>query len=127
MPTYTAPIRDMEFVLNDVLNVQSASVQGYDELEPDFLSAILTEAGKITSEVLAPLNSVGDKEGCVFENGVVRTPTGFKAAFDQVREGGWTGIDCDPDMAAKACPISWELRSAKCLPARIWPLACIKA
>src|SRR6056300_1280517 len=97
MPTYTAPIRDMEFVLNDVLNVQSASVQGYDELEPDFLSAILTEAGKITSDVLAPLNSVGDKEGCVFENGVVRTPTGFKAAFDQVREGGWTGIDCDPE------------------------------
>jgi len=104
MPTYTAPIRDMEFVLNDVLNVQSASVQGYDELEPDFLSAILTEAGKITSDVLAPLNSVGDKEGCVFENGVVRTPTGFKAAFDQVREGGWTGIDCDPEYGGQGMP-----------------------
>ncbi len=54
---------------------------------------MLEEAGKLTSEVAAPLNVVGDTEGCVLENGVVRTPTGFKDAFDQVREGGWTGLD----------------------------------
>ncbi len=104
MPTYTAPVRDMEFVLNDVLKVQSAGITGYDELDADFLSAILNEAGKITSEVLAPLNAVGDKEGCHFENGVVRTPTGFKDAFDQVRNGGWTGIDCDPEYGGQGMP-----------------------
>ena len=104
MPTYTAPVRDMEFVLNDVLKVQSAGIQGYEELEADFISAILNEAGKITSEVLAPLNAVGDKEGCHFENGIVRTPKGFKDAFDQVRDGGWTGIDCDPEYGGQGMP-----------------------
>jgi alkylation response protein AidB-like acyl-CoA dehydrogenase len=104
MPTYTAPVRDMEFVLNDVLKVQSAGIQGYEELEAEFISAILNEAGKITSEVLAPLNAVGDKEGCHFENGIVRTPEGFKDAFDQVRDGGWTGIDCDPEYGGQGMP-----------------------
>ena len=104
MPTYTAPVRDMEFILNDLLKVQSAGIQGYEELEADFISAILNEAGKITSEVLAPLNAVGDKEGCHFENGIVRTPKGFKDAFDQVRDGGWTGIDCDPEYGGQGMP-----------------------
>ena len=104
MPTYTAPVRDMEFVLNDVLKVQSAGIQGYEELEAEFISAILNEAGKITSEVLAPLNAVGDKEGCHFENGIVRTPKGFKDTFDQVRNGGWTGIDCDPEYGGQGMP-----------------------
>ena len=104
MPTYTAPVRDMEFVLNDVLKVQSAGIQGYEELEAEFISAILNEAGKITSEVLAPLNAVGDKKGCHFENGIVRTPKGFKDAFDQVRDGGWTGIDCDPEYGGQGMP-----------------------
>ena len=104
MPTYTAPVRDMEFVLNDVLKVHSAGIQGYEELEAEFISAILNEAGKITSEVLAPLNAVGDKEGCHFENGIVRTPKGFKDAFDQVRDGGWTGIDCDPEYGGQGMP-----------------------
>ena len=104
MPTYTAPVRDMEFVLNDVLKVQNAGIQGYAELEAEFISAILNEAGKITSEVLAPLNAVGDKEGCHFENGIVRTPKGFKDAFDQVRDGGWTGIDCDPEYGGQGMP-----------------------
>ena len=71
MPSYTAPIKDMQFVLHNVLNVTGSTIPGYDELEPDFTSAILEEAGKLTSEVLAPLNAVGDKEGCRLENGVV--------------------------------------------------------
>ena len=93
MPSYTAPTRDMQFILHDVLNVSEKDTPGYAELEPDFTNAVLEEAGKIASEVLSPLNPVGDTEGCVLENGVVRTPTGFKAAFDQVREGGWTALD----------------------------------
>jgi len=64
----------------------------------------LEEAGKITSQVLAPLNAVGDQEGCHFENGVIRTPAGFKDAFEQVKEGGWTGIDCDPEFGGQGLP-----------------------
>ena len=104
MPTYTAPTKDMQFVLHDVLNVSASSVPGYADLEADFTSAILEEAGKLTSDVLAPLNAVGDKEGCRLENGVVYTPTGFKAAFDQVREGGWTGLDMPEQYGGQGMP-----------------------
>ena len=82
MPSYTAPIKDMQFVLHDVLNVTASSTPGYDELEADFTSAILEEAGKLTSEVLAPLNAVGDQEGCRLENGVVYTPKGLRTVLE---------------------------------------------
>ncbi|WP_299402887.1 acyl-CoA dehydrogenase C-terminal domain-containing protein [uncultured Roseobacter sp.] len=104
MPRYTAPTKDMQFVLHDVLNVTGQDIPGYDELEADFTSAILEEAGKLTSEVLAPLNVVGDTEGCVLENGVVRTPTGFKAAFEQVKEGGWPGLDMPEEYGGQNMP-----------------------
>ena len=55
--------------------------------------------------MIAPLNEVGDREGCVLENGVVRTPTGFKDAFDQMKEGGWTALDCDPDYGGQGMPV----------------------
>ena len=93
MPTYTAPIRDMEFVLNEVLGVAASDVPGYGDLEPGFTSAILEEAGKIASDVLTPLNATGDREGCRLENGVVYTPKGFKEAFAAMKEGGWNGLD----------------------------------
>ncbi len=104
MPTYTAPNRDMAFLLHEVLEVHNSDIPGYDELDSDITSAVLEEAGKLASEVLAPLNPVGDTEGCRLENGVVSTPTGFKAAFDQMREGGWTGLDCDPDYGGQGMP-----------------------
>mgnify|MGYP006272586559 CR=1 FL=1 len=104
MPTYTPPLRDFAFVLHEALRVHDSDVTGYDELEPGFTSAILEEAGKIASEVLAPLNLPGDREGCVLENGVVRTPAGFREAFDTLREGGWTGLDCDPDYGGQGMP-----------------------
>ena len=83
MPTYTAPTKDMQFVLHDVLKISQAKTPGYADLEPDFTGAILEEAGKLTMEVLAPLNVTGDKEGCRLENGVVYTPKGFKEAFEK--------------------------------------------
>ena len=104
MPSYTPDTRDMAFLLHDVMKVEAKDIPGYDELDPSFTSAILEEAAKISSEVLAPLNRVGDLEGCKLENGVVRTPTGFKDAFDQVRDGGWTGLDCDPEYGGQGLP-----------------------
>ncbi len=104
MPIYTPPQKDMEFILHDVLKVHESATPGYSELEPDFTGAILEEAGKIARDVMAPLNEVGDREGCTLENGVVRTPAGFKEAFDLLREGGWTGLDCDPEYGGQGMP-----------------------
>ena len=104
MPTFAAPIRDLQFVLQNLLKVSEQDIPGFEDLDADFTSAVLVEAGKIANEVLAPLNAVGDTEGCTLENGIVRTPTGFKAAFDQVREGGWTAMDCDPEYGGQGLP-----------------------
>lgn len=104
MPSYTAPVKDLQFVLHEVLKASASDISGYSELEPDFTAAVLEEAGKICSDVLAPLNAVGDKEGCSLENGVVRVPTGFKEAFDQVREGGWTGLDMPEEYGGQNMP-----------------------
>ncbi|MGJ8602943.1 MAG: acyl-CoA dehydrogenase C-terminal domain-containing protein [Marivita sp.] len=104
MPSYTAPVKDMQFILHDVLNVSAQDIPGYDELDPAFTGAVIEEAGKLASDVLMPLNGVGDTQGCVLDNGVVRTPDGFKAAFDQMRDGGWTALDCDPEYGGQGLP-----------------------
>ncbi|GGW44062.1 acyl-CoA dehydrogenase [Gemmobacter lanyuensis] len=104
MTTYTAPIKDMQFLLQDVLKVTEAGIPGYEDLDRAFTAAVLEEAGKVASEVLAPLNSVGDRDGCVLENGVVRTPEGFKAAFAAMKDGGWTALDCDPAYGGQGLP-----------------------
>ncbi|MBT8412853.1 MAG: acyl-CoA dehydrogenase family protein, partial [Boseongicola sp.] len=104
MPTFTPPVKDMQFLLHEVLKVSESDTPGYDELEADFTGAVLEEAGKIAANVLQPLNSVGDEEGCTLENGVVRTPKGFKEAFAMMAEGGWTGLDCDPEYGGQGMP-----------------------
>jgi hypothetical protein len=78
MPSYTAPTKDMQYVLHDVLKITDAGIAGYEDLDRDFTAAILEEAGKISAEVLAPLNPVGDTEGCRLENGIVYTPDGLQ-------------------------------------------------
>lgn len=104
MTTYSAPIRDMQFVLHDLLAISGQDLPGYGDLDRDFTQAVLDAAGKIAAEVLAPLNAVGDRQGCTLENGVVHTPQGFAEAFEQLREGGWTALDCDPDYGGQGMP-----------------------
>ncbi len=104
MPSYTPPIKDIQFVLHDLMKVSESDVPGYNELERDFTGAVLEEAGKIAANVLQPLNAVGDEEGCQLENGVVRTPEGFKDAFAQMAVGGWMGLDCDPEYGGQGMP-----------------------
>ncbi|GGL66641.1 acyl-CoA dehydrogenase C-terminal domain-containing protein [Wenxinia marina] len=104
MPSYTAPTRDLQFVLHDLLKISDSDIPGYADLDRDFTAAIIEEAGRLSSEVLAPLNAVGDREGCRLENGVVRTPTGFREAFDQLREGGWTALDCAEEYGGQGLP-----------------------
>ncbi|HHL22783.1 MAG TPA: acyl-CoA dehydrogenase [Aliiroseovarius sp.] len=104
MPAYVPPTDEMTFLLHEVLEADRADIPGYEEMSPDFTAAVLDEAGKLARDVLAPLNPVGDREGCRLDNGVVRTPTGFKDAFDQMRQGGWTGLDCDPEYGGQGMP-----------------------
>jgi hypothetical protein len=91
MPHYTAPTKDMAFVLHETLRISELSTRGYADLDADFTSAVLEEAGKLAMDVTAPLNPVGDEQGCTLENGVVRTPDGFKEAFETVAEGWLDG------------------------------------
>ena len=104
MPIFNAPTKDLQFVLQDFLKVSEQDIPGFDELDRDFTAAVLEEAGKVANDVLAPLNPVGDTEGCVLENGIVRTPKGFKEAFDVMKEGGWTAMDCDEAYGGQGLP-----------------------
>ena len=104
MPSYTAPTKDIQYVLHDLLNVSGSDIPGYGDLEPEFTEAILDAAGQLSGEVLAPLNAVGDKEGCRLENGIVYTPTGFKDAFEQMKDGGWTGLDMPEEFGGQGMP-----------------------
>src|SRR5690606_23392841 len=104
MPIYTPPIRDLQFALHDVLGLSQTGLPGHDELERDFTEAVLDAAGKLASEVLAPLNAIGDQQGCRLVNGVVRPPEGFGKAFEAMKEGGWTALDCDPEYGGQGMP-----------------------
>ena len=89
MATYTAPLRDMRFVFHELFNGGDLqNLPGYSDFSGDTVDAILEEAAKLAQEVLFPLNRSGDEEGCHYENGVVRTPKGFKEAYAQFIAGG---------------------------------------
>lgn len=108
MTAYNAPIRDMRFTLNHVVGLdQVAGLPGFDVVTPDLADQVLEEAGKLARDVLAPLNRVGDKEGAVLENGVVRTATGFRDAYWQYVDGGWNAVPFDPEFGGQGLP--WTL------------------
>ena len=121
MPIYNAPVKDTQFILQEMLGVSALDIPGYEDLEGDFTSAVLEEAGKIAGEVLAPLNGVGDKEGCTLENGVVRTPKGFKEAYDLMREGGWPALDMDPDYGGQGMPVILNVARRRSTLGHAWP------
>jgi alkylation response protein AidB-like acyl-CoA dehydrogenase len=105
MTVYKAPLRDYRFVLNELFDVgELATFPGYEDATPDLFESVLEEGAKLCEEVLFPINRSGDEEGCTFENGVVRTPKGFKEAYDTFREGGWTALACDPAYGGQGLP-----------------------
>jgi alkylation response protein AidB-like acyl-CoA dehydrogenase len=106
MPTYKAPVDEVQFLLSDVFHVERyANLPGFSELTPDVVGAVFDEAAKLTENVLAPLNRVGDIEGCKrHDDGRVTTPTGFKDAYNQMREGGWIGIAVPEQYGGQGLP-----------------------
>ena len=107
MPIYKAPIQDNLFLLNDVFHIeQHADIPGYADLSADILEATLNEAAKLSEQVLAPLNRVGDTEGCRrHDDGSVTTPKGFKEAFKQFAEGGWMGVSAPVEFDGQGLPV----------------------
>ncbi len=109
MPVYNPPLRDMQFVMHEVLKVTDdfQAIPQHAETDADTINAVLDEAGKFASQVLFPLNISGDTEGCRLDGKTheVTTPTGFKAAYKTYVEGGWAALSCDPAYGGQGLPL----------------------
>ena len=108
MPIYNAPLRDQRFVLFELLDSENElkSLPPFAEVDAETINAVLEEGARFASQVVHPLNVVGDKEGCRYEgDGVVTTPTGFKEAYRQYVEGGWPSLSSDPEYGGQGLPI----------------------
>ncbi|MDP5007933.1 MAG: acyl-CoA dehydrogenase C-terminal domain-containing protein [Glaciimonas sp.] len=109
MGQYIAPLRDMQFVMHELLNVEAELKQlpKHAEIDADIINQVLEEGGKFTSQVLFPLNHSGDREGCHYdkETKAVTTPKGFKEAYQQYVEAGWAALSCDPEFGGQGLPL----------------------
>ncbi len=110
MPSYTPPLKDMQFLLHEVLHAVDTwrVMPAHADMDADTLAAILDEGGKFASEVIFPLNQVGDQQGCQLDVATheVKTPEGFKAAYAQYVQGGWPSLSCDPAYGGQGLPIA---------------------
>src|SRR5919205_157235 len=105
MSTYTAPLKDMRFVLNELAGLDDiAKLPGYQDATPDTVDAILQEAAKFASGVLDPINYSGDQEGSKWSAGEVRTPKGFREAYKQFCEGGWNALPFEAEWGGQGLP-----------------------
>lgn len=108
--TYVAPLKDYHFLLHDVLGAEALSqTELYSDATLDIYDAVLEEASKFAEGVLAPLSRSGDEQGCIFKNGMVSTPDGFKEAFAQFVEGGWPGLSLDHAYGGQSLPHSLHM------------------
>ncbi|PRH81984.1 acyl-CoA dehydrogenase C-terminal domain-containing protein [Arenimonas caeni] len=130
MNRYTAPVRDMKFALYDVIEADKLYAKlGIEHAQRDLLDAVMEEAARFNETVLAPLNSVGDEHGCEFDKatGSVKTPPGYKEAYAQFVEGGWTALTAPEQFGGQALPESFgatlkEMIDAACLSWGNYPL-----
>jgi alkylation response protein AidB-like acyl-CoA dehydrogenase len=105
MPSYTPPLGDIRFLLSRVLDADQLShFKGYEDATTDLMLSVAEEGGRLCAEIIAPLNQKGDAEGCTYDNGEVRTPAGFKAAYDAYREAGWTAMIAPTEFGGQGLP-----------------------
>jgi alkylation response protein AidB-like acyl-CoA dehydrogenase len=105
MATYKAPLKEMEFVLQEVAGLRDLNaLERFAEATPDLVMGVLEEAAKLVEGTIAPLNRSGDEEGCRFEKGNVFTPAGFKQAYELYTQGGWGGLALDPEYGGQGLP-----------------------
>ena len=108
MPTYKAPLRDQQFVLHEVLGAVDALKQmpRYADIDVDTVNQVVEEAARFCEEVLQPINRSGDEEGCTYDAATksVKTPAGFKEAYDAFREAGWQGLAAESEYGGQALP-----------------------
>ena len=105
MSEYKAPIKDMLFVLKELAGLDGVvKLPGCEEVSEDLVAQILEENGRFSSEVLAPLNQVGDQEGSSLKDGAVTTPKGFKAAYQQFVDGGWNALQFPAEYGGQGLP-----------------------
>jgi alkylation response protein AidB-like acyl-CoA dehydrogenase len=109
MPSYTPPLRDMQFVMHELLNAgeELKPMARYADVDADTINAVLEEGGKFASEVIFPLNKSGDEEGCKLDQAThaVTTPKGFKQAYEQYIAGGWPGLSGDAEYGGQGLPL----------------------
>ena len=121
MSDYAAPLRDIRFAMTEIAGLDRViALPGMEEISADLVDAVLTEAGRFADEAVAPLNRVGDIQGAVLENGVVRTADGFREAYRQFCEGGWNGAPFDPEYGGQGLP--WLVSTAL---TEMWQSACL--
>ena len=102
---YTAPLKDMQFVINELIDIDAlSSYPNFEDVSPDLIEAILSEAGKVASDVLSPLNKVGDSQGSHLKDGKVVVPEGFTEAFKLFSESGWMSVDQTPEFGGQGLP-----------------------
>lgn len=108
MPQYSAPLEDMQFVLHDCLNITQhyADLGFSDAADESLVNAVIDEAGKFAADVLSPINHSGDQQGCQLKDGVVTTPTGFKQAYQQYCEAGWSALGFSTEYGGQGLPHS---------------------
>jgi len=107
MPRYQAPLRDMRFVMFELLDAETVlkAMPKYADIDADTINAVLEEAAKFAEQIAFPLNQTGDREGCTINDGVVTTPTGFKQAYQRFVEDGWPALSCDPKFGGQGLPV----------------------
>ncbi|WP_337058740.1 acyl-CoA dehydrogenase C-terminal domain-containing protein [Pseudomonas sp. USHLN015] len=125
MPSYKAPLRDTRFLLNEVFDFPAhyQALANGGEATPDMVEAILGECAKLCEEVIAPLYHSGDEEGCHLENGEVRTPKGYKEAYDAYVAGGWQGLSHPVEYGGQGLPMSLGALKQEMLGTANWPFS----
>ena len=128
MPAYQAPLRDFDFVLNELIGVQDIlpNLPGYEDASADVFASYLDAAAKFCENELAPINRAADEEGCHYDASTksVKTPAGFKEAYQQYCELGFTGLDCDPAYGGQGMPkvLAFPMMEMQCSANVAWSM-----